>query len=321
MDESSRRRELAILASSSKPQVSFSADAKRIIPQTNKTRSDQITSKRLVIPLEPIQMSIFQRWHAPALALLWLILALTMLSPDIGAQAQQVPPSGGSAPLIFHKINHYFQPQQISSSTTNNNHGDDDNDHSSRIDSVSSPTPTAPTAKTPAGTAVAAGTANQDHCPNGLLTFELSTGFIYKPASPAETLAMVPSTLQLTDCLDSCLQNHSCLAINFEMGLCVLLSSSAQQNPTSLYSSQFPVFTIYAEKKCLLSSVASGKSEAPTFIEVILNDGTCSHKYRYRHRYKCRYKCRYTVRDSAGQALKSQQLLAGHCCCLHICID
>lgn len=89
------------------------------------------------------------------------------------------------------------------------------------------------------------------NCSSGLLTFELSTGYIYKPSS-AETLAMMPSTLQLTDCLDYCLQNSSCLAINFEMGLCVLLSSSAKKNPTNLYSSQFPVFTIYAEKKCLL---------------------------------------------------------------------
>lgn len=90
-------------------------------------------------------------------------------------------------------------------------------------------------------------------CPNGLLTFELSTGFIYKPTSGAETLSMMPSTLQLTDCLDYCLTNSSCLAINFEMGLCVLLASSAKQNQHNLYSSQFPVFTIYAEKKCLLS--------------------------------------------------------------------
>lgn len=103
---------------------------------------------------------------------------------------------------------------------------------------------------------------NQD-CPNGLLTFELSTGFIYKPAS-SETLAMLPSTLQLTDCLNSCLQNGSCSAINFEMGLCVLLSSSAQQNPTSLYSSQFPVFTIYAEKKCLLSSASTPGKCSPS---------------------------------------------------------
>lgn len=90
------------------------------------------------------------------------------------------------------------------------------------------------------------------NCQNGLLTFELATGFIYKPSS-AETLAMMPSTLQLTDCLSYCLHNSSCLAINFEMGLCVLLSSSAKQNPHNLYTSQFPVFTIYAEKKCLLS--------------------------------------------------------------------
>lgn len=95
-------------------------------------------------------------------------------------------------------------------------------------------------------------TSENFNCNDGLLTFELSTGFIYKPSS-AETLAMMPSTLQLTDCLDYCLRNSSCLAINFEMGLCVLLSSSAKQNPVNLYSSQFPVFTIYAEKKCLLS--------------------------------------------------------------------
>lgn len=94
--------------------------------------------------------------------------------------------------------------------------------------------------------------ANNNGCQNGLLTFELATGFIYKPLSE-ETLAMMPSTLQLTDCLDYCLRNTSCLAINFEMGLCVLLSTSARQNPNNLYSSQFPVFTIYAEKKCLLA--------------------------------------------------------------------
>lgn len=39
-----------------------------------------------------------------------------------------------------------------------------------------------------------------NHCPNGLLTFELSTGYIYRPSSPIETLTMMPSTLQLTDC-------------------------------------------------------------------------------------------------------------------------
>lgn len=89
-------------------------------------------------------------------------------------------------------------------------------------------------------------------CPTGLLTFELATGFIYKPSGADETLSMMP-TLQLTDCLEYCLQNASCLAINFEMGLCVLLANSAKQNQQNLFASQFPVFTIYAEKKCLLT--------------------------------------------------------------------
>lgn len=89
-------------------------------------------------------------------------------------------------------------------------------------------------------------------CSNGLLTFELSTGFIYTP-TVHETLSMLPGTLQLTDCLDFCLRNSSCQAINFEMGLCGLLLSSVKQNPQNLHLSQYPVFVIYAEKICLLS--------------------------------------------------------------------
>lgn len=107
-------------------------------------------------------------------------------------------------------------------------------------------------------------------CTDGLLTFELSTGCIYKPSS-AETLAMMPSTLQLTDCLDYCLHNDSCLAINFEVGLCVLLSSSAKQNPSNLYTSQFPVFTIYAEKKCLLAGkLSEHKTHPPKNVSLFL---------------------------------------------------
>lgn len=87
-------------------------------------------------------------------------------------------------------------------------------------------------------------------CADGLTTFEIATGFIYK--SPAEEPALtMPSTLQLTECLDMCLRNSSCAALNFEVGLCVLLVSSAGLRPNSLHASQFPVFTIYAEKKCL----------------------------------------------------------------------
>lgn len=64
-------------------------------------------------------------------------------------------------------------------------------------------------------------------------------------------MQMQPGTLQLTDCLNLCRQNASCLSINFETGLCVLLQESADKSPQALQKSQFPVFTIYAHKICL----------------------------------------------------------------------
>lgn len=70
-------------------------------------------------------------------------------------------------------------------------------------------------------------------------------------SAPADSMIMQPGTLQLTDCLNLCRQNGSCLAINFETGLCVLLQESADKNPQALQKSQFPVFTIYAHKICL----------------------------------------------------------------------
>ncbi len=48
-----------------------------------------------------------------------------------------------------------------------------------------------------------------------------------------------------------CLNLVSCLAINYETGLCVAFNSSASQHPDSLVVSEFPVFTMYAEKICL----------------------------------------------------------------------
>lgn len=83
----------------------------------------------------------------------------------------------------------------------------------------------------------------------GFISFELITGYVL--SAPAESMIMQPGTLQLTDCLNLCRQNSSCLAINFETGLCVLLQESADKNPQALQKSQFPVFTIYAHKICI----------------------------------------------------------------------
>ena len=83
----------------------------------------------------------------------------------------------------------------------------------------------------------------------GFISFELITGYVL--SAPAESMLMQPGTLQLSDCLNYCRQNSSCLSINFETGLCVLLQESADKNPQALQKSQFPVFTIYAHKICL----------------------------------------------------------------------
>lgn len=64
-------------------------------------------------------------------------------------------------------------------------------------------------------------------------------------------MTTIPGVLKITDCLESCQNNVSCRSVNYETGLCILLSSSASSNPSGLQPSQFPVFTIYAQKVCL----------------------------------------------------------------------
>lgn len=91
-----------------------------------------------------------------------------------------------------------------------------------------------------------------DDCPAENVSFELITGYVY--TAPADMLDSQPGTLMLTDCIDTCRNNASCRSINYETGLCVLFSSSADQNGGQLTPSQFPVFTIYLQKNCLPSA-------------------------------------------------------------------
>lgn len=86
-------------------------------------------------------------------------------------------------------------------------------------------------------------------CPYGLTSFELITGYVL--TSPAESVTMIPGVLQLSDCLDKCLKNRTCKSLNFETGLCVLLKTAAKDKTTALTPSQFPVFTIFAQKICI----------------------------------------------------------------------
>ncbi|KAG7211635.1 hypothetical protein KM043_010889 [Ampulex compressa] len=91
--------------------------------------------------------------------------------------------------------------------------------------------------------------AGSDECDPEMVGFELVTGYVY--TAPTDMLESIPGTLMLTDCLETCQANDSCQAVNYETGLCVLFSSNADSNPGALSQSQFPVFTIYAQKSCL----------------------------------------------------------------------
>ena len=67
-----------------------------------------------------------------------------------------------------------------------------------------------------------------DSCPPESVGFEMVTGYVY--TAPQDMLDSQPGTLMLTDCIDTCRQNSSCRAINYETGLCVLFSSHADDN-------------------------------------------------------------------------------------------
>lgn len=94
------------------------------------------------------------------------------------------------------------------------------------------------------------------------MSFELVPGYVFTDTD--EKMEMLPGTLHLTDCLSQCRLNRTCQSINFETGLCVLFSSSSQQAPQALTASQFPVFTIYAQKICLMGECAAPQRTTPS---------------------------------------------------------
>ena len=95
---------------------------------------------------------------------------------------------------------------------------------------------------------------DEAECPSDFVSFEVVTGYVY--TAPADMLDSQPGTLMLTDCIDTCRGNSSCKSINYETGLCVLFSSSADEEGGQLTPSQFPVFTIYVQKNCLPSAAS-----------------------------------------------------------------
>ncbi|CAB4062086.1 unnamed protein product [Lepeophtheirus salmonis] len=108
------------------------------------------------------------------------------------------------------------------------------------------------------------GRANQDS------TFEIHTGVLL--TAPSSLLETLPGIASLSQCISACESTRSCRALNYETELCVLFSTSATYEPDALSQSQFPVFTIYAQKICVRSSRSfCASSPTPWVFDIVMN--------------------------------------------------
>nr|CAD7259049.1 unnamed protein product [Timema shepardi] len=65
--------------------------------------------------------------------------------------------------------------------------------------------------------------AEPDHCYSEDITFELVTGFAYSDSE--HILETKQGIVVLEDCIRRCRNHHSCYAVNYETGLCVLFDT------------------------------------------------------------------------------------------------
>jgi len=123
--------------------------------------------------------------------------------------------------------------------------------------------------------------------------FELITGFVF--SSPADLLDSQPGTLMLADCLEACRLNSSCRAANYETGLCVLFSADSDHRPGALTSSQFPVFTLYAQKVCM--------------------SGHCDRAWDYERVPD------YRIKSKTSEVVKKQRKTGSRTSCMELCLS
>ncbi|XP_046397609.1 uncharacterized protein LOC124164362 [Ischnura elegans] len=101
-------------------------------------------------------------------------------------------------------------------------------------------------------------------CDPDMMGFELVTGSMFRGGGEGEGLgpggrglargrqmAVLVEMLVLGECIEACAANSSCRSLNYETGLCVLFDTDADEHPDSLMQSDYPVFTVYAQKMCL----------------------------------------------------------------------
>ncbi|XP_066995451.2 uncharacterized protein [Anabrus simplex] len=112
------------------------------------------------------------------------------------------------------------------------------------------------------------------------------TGFVY--SSPGDIIATKTGVLRFADCIAACRNNVSCQAINYETGLCVLFTDNGDSQG-ALTKSQFPVFTLFAQKRCM--GAADGRlCDRPWSFEVVRGYELRTY-VRHRRRVGSRQEC------------------------------
>ena len=86
-------------------------------------------------------------------------------------------------------------------------------------------------------------------CADVDVNFELITGYVF--TAPDSILDTRPGVLKLETCIQACKKNSSCRAVNYETGLCVLFTSSAEIEPGNLNFTVNRKFLVMQELKII----------------------------------------------------------------------
>ena len=88
-------------------------------------------------------------------------------------------------------------------------------------------------------------------CPPRDVSFELITGYVF--TSPDTIVDTRPGVLKIEDCIDACRRNSTCLSVNYETGLCVLFSGSAEETPGKTFIFKKKILFTIEQKFCKIN--------------------------------------------------------------------
>ncbi|XP_046406452.1 uncharacterized protein LOC124171342 [Ischnura elegans] len=133
-------------------------------------------------------------------------------------------------------------------------------------------------------------------CPPEDVVFELITGHVL--SSPKDLIETKAGILRLGECVDKCRRSAKCKAVNFETGLCLLMAANLEDAPDALTPSQFPVFTLFAQKTCVAGAGKAcllGRRRRPWAVELVpgyrLNHETPRRRRQATTRQQCEQHC------------------------------